>query len=109
MVEAGKSGPMRHTPGSGKSDLVYIWLRASFKRADLICVLRRNVSLRDWRVVRRFVSRKLGILPSKRESLLDLYRMILWNHKHDAARILLRETRLGDYAFTNKNWSPPEV
>jgi hypothetical protein len=32
----------------------------------------------------RFVSRKLGIMPSKRESLSDLYRLIQWNHKYDA-------------------------
>ncbi|MGH7927309.1 MAG: hypothetical protein ACREQV_05910, partial [Candidatus Binatia bacterium] len=25
----------------------------------------------------------LGIIPTKRESLLDLYRLIQWNHKYD--------------------------
>jgi hypothetical protein len=30
-----------------------------------------------------FVSRKLGVAPTKRESLLDLYRLVLWNHKYD--------------------------
>jgi len=62
----------------------YRWLRASFARADVIFVLRPNVFLRDWRIVKRFVSRKFAIMPTKKESLLDLYRLIEWNHKYDA-------------------------
>jgi adenylate kinase family enzyme len=61
----------------------YRWLKPSFERSEIICVLRPNVYLRDWRIVRRFVSRKLGIMPTKRERLLDLYRLIQWNHKYD--------------------------
>jgi adenylate kinase family enzyme len=61
----------------------YLWLRPSFERADVIFVLRPNVFLRDWRILRRFTSRKLGIAATKRESLLDLYRLIQWNHKYD--------------------------
>ena len=62
----------------------YGWLRLSFERADRIFVLRSNVLLRDWRIVKRFVSRKFGIMPTKRESVLDLYRLIEWNHQYDA-------------------------
>jgi adenylate kinase family enzyme len=62
----------------------YRWLKASFERADIIFVLSPNVYLRDWRILKRFVSRKLGIMPTKRESLLDLYRLIQWNHKYDS-------------------------
>jgi hypothetical protein len=46
-------------------------------------VLSPNVYLRDWRILRRFVRRKFVIVPTKRESLLDLYRLIQWNHKYD--------------------------
>ncbi len=49
----------------------------------MIFVLRPNVFLRDWRVLKRFVSRKFGIMPTKRESVPDLYRLIVWNHKDD--------------------------
>jgi adenylate kinase family enzyme len=59
------------------------WLKPSFERADIIFVLCPNVYLRDWRILRRFVTRKLGVIPTKRESLLDLYRLIQWNHKYD--------------------------
>jgi adenylate kinase family enzyme len=61
----------------------YRWLRPSFERADIIIVLQPNAFLRDWRIVKRFVSRKLGIIPTKKESPLDLYRLIDWNHKYD--------------------------
>jgi len=62
----------------------YRWLKPSFERADVIFVLHPNVFLRDLRIVKRFVSRKLGIMPTKRESLLDFYRLIEWNHKYDS-------------------------
>jgi adenylate kinase family enzyme len=62
----------------------YRWLTPSFERADVIFVLHPKVFLRDWRILKRFVSRKLGIMPTKRESLLDLYRLIQWNHKYDS-------------------------
>jgi adenylate kinase family enzyme len=61
----------------------YHWLKSSFERADIIFVLSPNVYLRDWRILKRFVTRKLGINPTKRESLLDLYRLIQWNHTYD--------------------------
>jgi adenylate kinase family enzyme len=61
----------------------YRWLKPSFERADIIFVLYPNVYLRDWRILKRFVTRKLGIISTKRESLLDLYRLIQWNHKYD--------------------------
>ena len=62
----------------------YRWLRPSFERAEIIFVLSPNLYLRDWRILKRFVSRKLGVASSKRESLLDLYRLIQWNHKYDS-------------------------
>lgn len=62
----------------------YRWLKPSFERADIIIVLSPHVYLRDWRILKRFVSRKLGIVPTKKETLLDLYRLMQWNHKYDA-------------------------
>lgn len=61
----------------------YRWLKPSFERSEIICVLSPNVYLRDWRIVKRFASRKVGIAPTKREGLADLYRLIQWNHKYD--------------------------
>lgn len=59
------------------------WLRPSFVQADAIFVLRPNVYVRDWRILRRFVARKFGVTPTKRENLLDLYRLVVWNHGYD--------------------------
>ena len=53
----------------------YRWLRPSFERADIIFVLRPNVFVRDWRILKRFVTCKFGIVPTKKESGLDLYRL----------------------------------
>ena len=46
----------------------YRWLRPSFERADIIFVLRPNVFVRDWRILKRFVTRKLGINPTKEKA-----------------------------------------
>ena len=61
----------------------YRWLRLSFERTDIIFVLRPNVFVRDWRMLKRFVKRKFAVMPTKKESVLDLYRLIEWNHKYD--------------------------
>jgi adenylate kinase family enzyme len=61
----------------------YRWLRPSFERAEIIFVLTPGVLVRDWRILKRFVSRKFGIMPTKKESVLDMYRLIEWNHKYD--------------------------
>jgi adenylate kinase family enzyme len=61
----------------------YRWLKPSFARAEIIFVLSPSVYLRDWRILKRFGGRKLGFMPTKRESFLDLYRLIEWNHKYD--------------------------
>jgi hypothetical protein len=65
----------------------YRWLRPSFERADIIFVLRPNVFVRDWRILKRFVSRKFGIMPTKKESVLDLYSLIEWNHKYNGKNL----------------------
>jgi adenylate kinase family enzyme len=78
----------------------YGWLRPSFERAERIFVLRPNVFLRDWRIIKRYVSRKLGIRPTKRENLLDLYQLIQWNHQYDTGH--LRQALEFMYEFEDK-------
>jgi len=62
----------------------YSWLRPSFERAHVIFALRPNVILRDYRIVKRFVGRKLGMMSTKREGIPDLLRLLSWNHRYDA-------------------------
>jgi adenylate kinase family enzyme len=65
----------------------YRWLRPSFERTDIIFVLRPSVFVRDWRILKRFVKRKFGIMPTKKERVLDLHRLIEWNHKYDGENL----------------------
>lgn len=59
------------------------WLGPSFERAEIIVVLTPHVLLRDLRIVRRFILRKLGIVLSKRETIRDLWKLLRWNHSYD--------------------------
>jgi adenylate kinase family enzyme len=77
----------------------YRWLRPCFERADVIFVLHPNVFLRDWRILKRFVSRKLGIMPTKKESLFDLYRLIQWNHKYDSDNLKRAMDFIRDFEY----------
>ena len=61
----------------------YSWLRESFHLSDLIIILKTSVWLRDVRILRRFMKRKLGMIKTKKESLTDLQRLIKWNHAYD--------------------------
>ena len=61
----------------------YQWLAPSFGAADFIIALTPSVWVRHWRVVRRFLLRKFGRAPSKRESLTDLWRLLRWSHTYD--------------------------
>ncbi|HEV8438154.1 MAG TPA: DNA topology modulation protein FlaR [Methylomirabilota bacterium] len=70
----------------------YGWLSRSFEAADRIVVLTPSVTTRDWRICKRFLQRRAGLVPSKQESLSDLWRLIKWNHRYDADH--LRQARL---------------
>jgi adenylate kinase family enzyme len=61
----------------------YSWLKDSFELADLIIILNTSIWLRDARILRRFLKRKLGMFTTKKESLTDLQKLIRWNHGYD--------------------------
>ncbi len=61
----------------------YSWLMNSFKAADLIIVLKTPTILRDLRIMRRFIKRKLGTLKTKKESIADFWRLLKWNHGYN--------------------------
>jgi hypothetical protein len=65
----------------------YAWLTPSFDAADVIIALTPSIWIRHWRVVRRFILRKCGRLPSKRESFGDLWRLLRWSHAFDMANL----------------------
>ena len=60
------------------------WLEESFSQADYIFVLKTNVYVRDWRIVKRFLLRKVKLASSPRkENLKTLIDLIKWNHQYD--------------------------
>jgi adenylate kinase family enzyme len=65
----------------------YQWLAPSFDAANIIIALTPSVWVRHWRVVKRFILRKLGKLPSKSESAADLWRLVCWSHAYDKANL----------------------
>ena len=67
----------------------YQWLAPSFKAANIVLALTPSIGIRHWRVIRRFVLRRLGRVPSKHESLADLWRLLRWSHAFDANKLIL--------------------
>ncbi|MBN2307832.1 MAG: DNA topology modulation protein FlaR [Candidatus Hydrogenedentes bacterium] len=62
----------------------HAWVGASFERAEAIVVLRPGPILRDARIVRRFLARKLGLERAvKKETLAGLIGLLRWNHGYD--------------------------
>lgn len=66
----------------------YAWLGSSFRKADLIIALTTSVWLRDVRIIKRFLMRKLGLRPSKKkETFQGLVNLLKWNHGYDSQNL----------------------
>jgi len=62
----------------------HTWLTPSFRAADVIIILATPVWLRQWRIVRRFAARKMGLAPAKgNETLASLWGLLRWNRAYD--------------------------
>lgn len=66
----------------------YQWLGPSFDAADYIIALMPSIWIRHCRVVRRFLSRKVGRASAKRESLADLWRLLIWSQGYDRSNLI---------------------
>lgn len=66
----------------------YQWLVPSFDAADIIIALTPSIWIRHWRVIKRTMLRRLGRIPSKRESFADLWRLLRWSHAYDADNLV---------------------
>lgn len=79
----------------------YAWLNESFSRSDIIIVLKINVYIRDWRIIKRFFKRKIGLIPcNKKETLKGLVELIKWNHNYDKKNMIEAEKVID--RFSNK-------
>ncbi|MCP4644641.1 MAG: DNA topology modulation protein FlaR [bacterium] len=60
------------------------WVHESFQRADAIVVLTPSVWVRDGRIAKRFIGRKVGWVPApKRETFLGQLSLLRWNHGYN--------------------------
>jgi adenylate kinase family enzyme len=64
--------------------IYYAWTRTALERADRIVFLDAPLWHRQWRILRRFVLRKLGLEPShKKDSLRGLLGLMAWDRRWD--------------------------
>jgi adenylate kinase family enzyme len=61
----------------------YSWLRNAFEKADCIIILTTSCWLRNVRIVKRSLMRKLGLIKSKKETFKDFIDLIKWNNNFD--------------------------
>jgi adenylate kinase family enzyme len=66
----------------------YQWLAPSFDAADVIVMMTPSIWIRHWRVVKRFILRRLGKIPAKRESVIDIWRLLRWSHTYDSHNLV---------------------
>jgi adenylate kinase family enzyme len=60
------------------------WLKESFQQADVIILLIPNYTICTFRVISRFIKRKIGIIPSKKkETIKGLLELIKWNQRYN--------------------------
>ena len=56
----------------------YAWVQKSFDDADIIYVLDTPKWLYKFRIIKRFIKRKLGIEKGKKETLKSVYNLLKW-------------------------------
>ena len=65
----------------------YAWLKDSFELADYIFILKTKRSVYNYRIIRRFIRRKLGIEKSKKETLKSLKDLLIWTNRYQKRNI----------------------
>lgn len=65
----------------------YSWLDASFQDADMIVIINPPRMKRNYYLISRFIKRKIGLKPSKNETLKSLKDIILWGNEYSQKTI----------------------
>ena len=60
----------------------YAWVTESFQRADVIYVLDIPSYIYKYRIIIRFIKRKLGIEKGKKETFKSVYNLLKWTNKY---------------------------
>ena len=61
--------------------IYYKWLEQSFKNADIIYVLDLPKYIYKFRIIKRFIKRKLRLEAGKKENLKSLLNLLKWTDK----------------------------
>lgn len=61
--------------------IYYKWLEQSFKNADIIYILDLPKYIYKFRIIKRFIKRKLKLEISKKETLKSLLNLLKWTDK----------------------------
>ena len=56
----------------------YAWVQKSFEEADMIYVLDMPKYLYKFRIIKRFIKRKIGLEKGKKETLKSIYNLLKW-------------------------------
>jgi len=77
----------------------YGWISSSFAKSDIIIVLKTNVYTRDWRIIKRFIERKIKLIPcNKKETFKGLVELIKWSHNYDKRNMAEAERMINKYS-----------
>jgi len=76
----------------------YRWLSESFEKSDVIIILKTHIFIRDFRIIKRFIKRKLGIVSfKKKDTFKGLIELLKWNHVYDKKNLIEIEDMLDVY------------
>ena len=65
----------------------YKWLAESFSQADVIIVLNAPLWRTTWRVIVRFIKRKLGLEKNPAGTLVSQYNLVVWSFDYAKTKI----------------------
>ena len=77
----------------------YAWCGRCFEEADKIYLLSVPKYKYRYRIIRRFVRRKIGIENGKKETLKSLLNLIKWADKYQKTNLLEIKKILTDYSY----------
>ncbi|MBR4982618.1 MAG: DNA topology modulation protein FlaR [Lachnospiraceae bacterium] len=60
----------------------YAWVIEGFQEADVIYVLDIPSHIYKYRIIMRFIKRKLGIEKGKKETFKSVYKLLKWTNKY---------------------------
>jgi len=63
------------------------WTQPCFAEADVIILLKTNVWIRHWRLIKRYFQHRRKTYQGKRETFMDLLRLLVWNHKYESTQL----------------------